>query len=65
MICTAEACMAKAKVKLTFAWGAALPGLHGLENAGLTGNTRRAIDLFEGDMPDLAAFRALACAAAG
>jgi hypothetical protein len=39
----------KASVKMTFAKGAALPDPHGLFNASLDGNARRAIDFFEGD----------------
>jgi len=39
----------KDKVKLTFAHGASLPDPDKLFNAGLQGNTWRAIDLFEGD----------------
>ena len=39
----------KAKVKLTFSHGASLPDPDKLFNAGLEGNARRAIDLFEGD----------------
>ena len=39
----------KGKVKLTFAHGASLPDPDKLFNAGLEGNTRRAIDFFEGD----------------
>jgi hypothetical protein len=39
----------KGKVKLTFAHGASLPDPEKLFNAGLAGNARRAIDLFEGD----------------
>ena len=39
----------KGKVKLTFAHGARLPDPDELFNAGLEGNARRAIDLFEGD----------------
>ena len=39
----------KDKVKLTFAHGASLPDPDKLFNAGLAGNTWRAIDLFEGD----------------
>jgi hypothetical protein len=39
----------KDKVKLTFAHGANLPDPDKLFNAGLEGNTWRAIDLFEGD----------------
>jgi hypothetical protein len=39
----------KGKVKLTFDHGASLPDPDKLFNAGLEGNQRRAIDLFEGD----------------
>src|SRR5246500_5896335 len=39
----------KDKVKVTFAQGASLPDPDKLFNAGLEGNARRAIDLFEGD----------------
>ena len=39
----------KEKVKLTFAHGASLPDPDKLFNAGLEGNARRAIDVFEGD----------------
>jgi len=39
----------KDKVKLTFSHGASLPDPDKLFNAGLTGNTWRAIDVFEGD----------------
>ena len=39
----------KEKVKLSFAHGASLPDPDKLFNAGLEGNARRAIDLFEGD----------------
>ena len=39
----------KDKVKLTFDHGARLPDPEKLFNAGLEGNQRRAIDLFEGD----------------
>ena len=42
----------KDKVKLTFAYGASLPDPDKLFNAGLEGNARRAIDLFEGDKID-------------
>jgi hypothetical protein len=62
MICTGEAY--KATVKLTFAKGAALDDPAGLFNASLDGNTRRAIDLHEGDSIDEAAFKALVRAAA-
>ena len=39
----------KGKVKLTFAHGARLPDPDKLFNAGLEGNARRAIDVFEGE----------------
>jgi hypothetical protein len=42
----------KAKVKITFAYGAHLPDPDKLFNAKDTGNTRRAIDLAEGDKVD-------------
>ena len=47
IICTGETY--KAVVKLTFAKGASLEDPSGLFNASLEGNTRRAIDFFEGD----------------
>ena len=53
----------KGKVKITFAHGAQLADPKRLFNAGLDGSTRRAIDLFEGDAIDVAAFRALVCEA--
>ncbi len=61
LICTGETY--KAAVKLTFAKGAALPDPSGLFNASLDGNTRRAIDLHEGDTIDEAALKALVAAA--
>ena len=61
MICTGETY--KAVVKLTFAKGAALADPSGLFNAGLEGNTRRAIDVHEGEVIDEAAFKALIRAA--
>jgi hypothetical protein len=61
IICTGETY--KAVVKLTFAKGAALPDPTGLFNASLEGNTRRAIDLLEGDELDADAFKALIRAA--
>jgi hypothetical protein len=61
IICTGETY--KAAVKLTFAKGAALPDPAGLFNASLEGNTRRAIDIHEGEAPDEAAFKALIRAA--
>ena len=53
----------KSAVKLTFAKGARLDDPAGLFNASLEGNTRRAIDLHEGDRLDEAAFKALIRAA--
>jgi len=50
MICTGETY--KNVVKLTFATGAALPDPSGLFNSSLEGNTRRAIDIHEGDTID-------------
>ncbi len=50
-------------VKLTFAHGARLKDPSGLFNASLAGNTRRAIDIREGDEIDTAAFQALIRAA--
>ena len=53
----------KGKVKLTFAYGASLPDPKHLFNAGLDGNARRAIDIFEHDTIDEAALTALIRAA--
>jgi hypothetical protein len=61
ILCTGETY--KDKIKLTFAKGAALADPGRLFNASLDGNTRRAIDLFEGDGVDEAAFKALVRAA--
>ncbi|MFN3726269.1 MAG: DUF1801 domain-containing protein [Allosphingosinicella sp.] len=61
IICTGETY--RNYVKLTFAKGAALPDPAGLFNASLTGNTRRAIDIKEGESIDQAAFKALVRAA--
>lgn len=49
----------KGKVKLTFMYGAKLPDPDKLFNAGLEGNARRAIDVFEGDKIDEPALKAL------
>jgi hypothetical protein len=57
ILCTGETY--KAKVKLTFAKGAALKDPKRLFNSSLDGNTRRAIDLAQGDAIDPAAFQAL------
>ncbi len=61
LICTGETY--KKVVKLTFAKGAALDDPSGLFNASLEGNTRRAIDVREGERVDAAAFEALIRAA--
>jgi len=61
ILCTGETY--KSVVKLTFAKGAALDDSAGLFNASLEGNTRRAIDLHEGDSLDEAALQALILAA--
>ena len=57
IICTGETY--KNAVKLTFAKGAFLDDPAGLFNASLEGNTRRAIDIHEGDSIDGAALQAL------
>jgi hypothetical protein len=57
LICTGETY--RDKVKLTFARGAALEDPAGLFNSSLDGNTRRAIDLKEGDALDGEAFKSL------
>ena len=49
----------KDKVKLTFAKGASIEDPTKLFNSSLEGNARRALDLFEGDTLDEAAFKAL------
>lgn len=61
IVCTGETY--KSVVKLTFAKGASLADDRGLFNSGLDGNTRRAIDLREGDVLDAAAFKDLIKAA--
>ncbi|QQP94185.1 DUF1801 domain-containing protein [Lysobacter enzymogenes] len=61
ILCTGETY--KAAVKLTFAKGASLPDPKGLFNASLDGNTRRAIDIHEGDTLDGKALQALIRAA--
>ena len=62
IICTGETY--KAVVKLTFAKGASLKDPKGLFNSSLEGNTRRAIDIHEGEEIDEAAFKTLIRAAA-
>jgi hypothetical protein len=61
IICTGETY--KDKIKLTFAKGASLDDPSRLFNSSLEGNTRRAIDIREGDTIDAAAFKALIAAA--
>jgi len=61
IVCTGEAY--KQVVKLTFLRGASLDDPQRLFNAGLEGNTRRAIDIREGEVLDAAAFKALIWAA--
>ncbi|HEV2098785.1 MAG TPA: DUF1801 domain-containing protein [Stellaceae bacterium] len=61
IVCTGESY--KEVVKLTFARGAALEDPKKLFNSSLEGNTRRAIDLREGEQIDEAAFKQLIRAA--
>ncbi|HEV3089638.1 MAG TPA: DUF1801 domain-containing protein [Candidatus Elarobacter sp.] len=61
IICTGETY--KSVVKLTFAKGASLKDPARLFNSSLEGNTRRAIDIHEGDEIDEAALKALVRAA--
>ena len=61
MICTGE--IYKDKVKLTFAKGASIEDPAGLFNSSLDGNTRRAIDIHEGEKLDEEALKALIRAA--
>jgi hypothetical protein len=62
IVCTGE--VYQNVVKLTFAHGAAVPDPSSLFNSSLQGNTRRAIDIHEGDSVDGEAFKALFKAAA-
>jgi len=57
IICTGESY--KEVVKLTFAKGASLKDPARLFNSSLEGNTRRAIDIHEGEEVDESAFKAL------
>jgi hypothetical protein len=57
IICTGESY--KKVVKLTFAKGASLKDPARLFNSSLEGNTRRAIDIHEGEEVDESAFKAL------
>ena len=61
LICTGESY--KQIVKLTFAKGASLADPSHLFNSSLEGNTRRAIDIREGEKIDATAFKALIRAA--
>jgi hypothetical protein len=61
IICTGETY--KKAVKMTFAKGASLEDPSSLFNSSLEGNTRRAIDIHEGDKIDETALKALIRAA--
>ncbi|MGH7586141.1 MAG: DUF1801 domain-containing protein [Gemmatimonadales bacterium] len=61
IVCTGEAYTKV--VKLTLARGAGIPDPTGLFNSSLEGNTRRAIDIHEGEKVDARAFKALVKAA--
>jgi hypothetical protein len=61
IVCTGEAY--KKVVKLTFARGARIPDPSRLFNSSLEGNTRRAIDIHEGEKVAAGAFKALVKAA--
>jgi hypothetical protein len=61
IVCTGETY--KNAVKLTFPRGASLPDPARLFNSSLEGNTRRAIDIHEGEKVDASAFKALVRAA--
>ena len=61
IVCTGEAYTKV--VKLTFARGATIPDPSRLFNSSLEGNTRRAIDIHEGEEVDAGAFKALVKAA--
>ncbi len=61
IICTGETY--KSVVKMTFAKGASLEDPTGLFNSSLEGNTRRAIDIHEGEEIDGEALKALIRAA--
>ncbi len=60
-VCTGETY--RSVVKLTFVSGASLPDPSGLFNSSLDGNTRRAIDIREGEKLNARAFKALVRAA--
>ena len=57
ILCTGESY--KDKIKLTFAKGASLKDPKRLFNSSLDGNVRRALDIFEGQTVDEAAFKKL------
>jgi hypothetical protein len=61
IVCTGESYTKV--IKLTFAYGASLPDPRRLFNSSLEGNTRRAIDIHEGETVDAGAFKALVKAA--
>jgi hypothetical protein len=61
IVCTGETY--KSYVKMTFAKGASLKDPSGLFNSSLDGNTRRAIDIHEGEKIDAPALKALIRAA--
>jgi hypothetical protein len=61
IVCTGEAYTKV--VKLTFARGAGIPDPSGLFNSSLEGNTRRAIDIHEGEKVATGAFKTLVKAA--
>ena len=61
IVCTGETY--KQVVKLTFARGASLSDPSRLFNSSLDGNTRRAIDIHEGEQVNARAFKALVKAA--
>jgi len=61
IVCTGETY--KNVVKLTFARGASIPDPSRLFNSSLEGNTRRAIDIHEGEQVDAGAFKTLVRAA--
>src|SRR5258706_3163234 len=61
IVCTGETYIKV--VKLTFARGASIPDPSRLFNSSLAGNTRRAIDIQEGEKVDAGAFKALVKAA--
>lgn len=62
IVCTGE--VYQNVVKLTFAHGASVADPSNLFNSSLQGNTRRAIDIHEGESVDAEAFKALFKAAA-